>query len=73
MRACAFIWACSSQHPLQLLNPLQDLLLDRPQFRQYLQRRPVLHLFVDQFLVALAKIKVYLSSSLALSSESESR
>ena len=24
----------SSQHPLQLLNPLQDLLFDRPQFRQ---------------------------------------
>ena len=28
-------------HPLQLLNPLQDLQLDRPQFGQDLQRRAV--------------------------------
>ncbi len=41
----------SSQHPLQLLDPLQDLLFDRPQFRQDLQRWAVLHHFVDQFLV----------------------
>jgi hypothetical protein len=35
--------ACpSSQHPLQLLNPLQDLLLDRPQFGQDLQRWTVI-------------------------------
>ena len=43
----------SSQHPLQLLNPLQDLLLDRPQFGQDLQRWAVLHLVVHQLLVAV--------------------
>ena len=34
----------SSQHPLQLLDPLQDLLLDRAQFGQDLQRWAVLNL-----------------------------
>ena len=38
----------SSQHPLQLLDPLQDLRLDRPQFGQDLQRWTVLYLFVNQ-------------------------
>ena len=32
---------------------MQDLLLDRPQFRQDLQRRAVLHLFVHQLLGAV--------------------
>jgi hypothetical protein len=35
----------SSQHPIQLLNPLQDLLLDRPQFRQDFQLWAVFHRF----------------------------
>jgi hypothetical protein len=43
----------SSQHPLQLFNPLQDLLLDRPQFQPDLQRWPVLHLLMHQLLVAV--------------------
>ena len=43
----------SSQHPLQLLDPLQDLLLDRAQFGQDLQRWPMLHLVVHQLLVAV--------------------
>jgi len=43
----------SSQHPLQLLDALQDLLLDRSQFRQHSQRWAVLHLFMHQLLGAI--------------------
>jgi len=59
-------WATSSQHPLQLLDPLQDLLLDRPQFRQDFHRWAVLHLFVYQFLVAIEAEVVTLLSDLRL-------
>ena len=41
----------SSQHPLQLLDPL----LDRSQFRQDFQRWAVLHLFTHLFLVRLGR------------------
>jgi hypothetical protein len=59
--------ACpSSQHPLQLLNALQDLLLDRSQFRQDLQWRAVLHLVVHQLLVAVEAEVVALLGDLAL-------
>ena len=47
------LWATSSQHPLQLLNPLQDLLFDRPQFRQDLQRWAVFQLLMHQLLGAV--------------------
>jgi hypothetical protein len=57
---------CSSQHPLQLLDPLQDLLLDRPQFNQELQRRTVLHLVVHQFLGAVEAEVAALGSAASL-------
>ena len=53
----------SSQHPLQLPNPLQDLLLDRAQFGQDLQRWAVLHLVVDQLLVAVEAEVVALAAA----------